>query len=140
MFATITARASQFLASKAVTIALLAALAGGGAYMYFEIKQAGALEAQADELRRTLAENEIERQRLAESNAKRDAVLTRQAQDLGKVRNYIAAVQARIAHAESKASQAVRECMDMSIADRMRFGPSLQDPNGGSDAGTGVDG
>lgn len=136
MLSVMTARASQFLASKAVTIALLAALAGGGIYMYTEIKASGRLQAQANELQRTLAENEVERQRMANDSARRQAVMTQQHKDLSRVRQYIAAVTARIQHAEAKATQALRDCMAMSIADGMRFGPSLQNPDGEADSGS----
>jgi uncharacterized protein HemX len=140
MLSVIGARVSQFLASKAVTIALLAALAGGGAYMYFEIKETGRLEARADELRRTLEQNERERQRLAADNAKRQNTIAQQNKDLSLIRRNLGAVQARIDHAYAQAEKALRDCMAMSIADGMRFGPSVQDPDGQADAGTGLDG
>lgn len=134
MVSVIGARIGAFLASKAVTIALLAALAAGGAYMYFEIKETGRLEARADELQRTLEQNEIERQRLVDDNAKRGEILTKQARDLSKVRHYIAAVNQRIRNAEAKASKALRDCMAMSLADGMQFGPSVQDQDGDADS------
>lgn len=134
------ARLSAFLASKAVTIALLAVVAGAAVYLYYEIKATGRLEAQADELQRTLEQNEIERLRLAADNAKRGEILSTQARDLSKVRHYIAAVTARIQHAEAKASQALRDCMAMSLADGMRFGPSVQNPGGEARTRNGVDG
>lgn len=136
----IAARLSQFLASKAVTIALLAALAAGGAYMYFEIKASGRLQAQADELRRTLAENEAERQKLAEISANRARVMSIQQQQLSKVQQYMAGVQARIDEAQRQAAEDLRQCMAMSVADGMRFGPSVQNPDGGDPPEPGVDG
>lgn len=118
---------SRFLASRAVTIALLAALAGGGAYMYFEIKEAGRLEARADELERTLAANEIERQRIQADSDRRNQALIQQRRQMAQIQSEYATKLAELRDAEAQAPQAFRDCMDMPVPDGMRLGTGLQD-------------
>lgn len=126
---------SKFVASKFsgyLLIAFLVAAAGAGYWFWTELKEFGGLEERAVTLEQNLAENQEELEKLKEQLQKKQQVNTQLAEQMAVIKRSFGAARQRIADAEANADKALRECMDMHIADGMCIGQECEDSDGDS--------
>lgn len=133
----------RFIASPIsgyILIALVVAAAGAGVWFWSELKEFGSLEAKAQSQAETIAVQERQLSVINEQLQKKQLANTKLSNQMAQIRRTFGAVENRIREAESNANKALSECMDMHIADGMRFGPSREDADGNDKARTSVDG
>lgn len=121
---------SKFVSSKFsgyALIALLIAAAGAGYWFWSELKEFGSLEEKAESQAETIAVQQKQLSVINEQLADKQRINTKLVTQMSQIKRTFGAVENRIREAEANAEKALRECMDMHIADGMRFGPSRED-------------
>ena len=131
---------SKFLASKWVTVALILALAGGTYYVYSQGKLLGGATEKLEAYEVTIDQLGAANDRLAKEIQSKQDALTSQANRVAQLRKNARLQQLAVQEARKNADKALKECLDMHIADGMRFGPSRENGSGESEAGSAVDG
>ena len=134
---------SKFASSKFsgyALIALLIAAAGAGYWFWSELKEFGGLEEKSAAQAETIAVQQKQLSVINEQLQKKQLANVKLTNQMAQIKRTFGAVQNRIREAEANADQALRECMDMHIADGMRFGPSRENADGDDKAGASVDG
>ena len=131
---------SKFLASKWVTVALMLALAGGAFYVYQQGKIVGTAKEKIEAYEVTIAQQHAANERLVKEANKRQAALTKQSEALKILKQNTRLQQLAVMEARKNADKALKQCLDMRIADGMRFGPSRENGSGEDQARSDVDG
>lgn len=121
---------SKFLASKWVTVALILALAGGTFYVYRQGKLLGSAGERVERYESTIEQQAAQLETLRVEAERRQQVNQELASQMVTIKQSFGAVRRRIQNAEAEADKALKECLDMHIADGMQFGPS-SDPGAG---------
>ena len=131
---------SKFLASKWVTMALMLALAAGSLYVYQQGKIVGTAKEKIEAYEVTIAQQHAANERLVKEANKRQAALTKQSEALKILKQNTRLQQLAVMEARKNADKALKQCLDMRIADGMRFGPSRKDGSSEDQARSDVDG
>jgi len=131
---------SKFLASKWVTVALIAALVGGALYVYRQGKIVGSAKELIDAYEVTITQQRQANERLAKEIRTKDKVLQKQTDNLAILRKNTQIQRLAVQEARKNADEALQQCLDMCIADGMRFGPSREDGSGEDKTRSDVDG
>jgi hypothetical protein len=113
--------------SRYAFIAVVVAAAGAGYWFWTELKSFGALEAREQAQQATIDQQLASLETLRVESDKRQKVNLELTDQLSIMRQSFSVARQRIQNAENNADQALLECMDMHIADGMRFGPSAGD-------------
>lgn len=113
-------------------IGILIALAAGGYWFWTELKEFGGLEQRAEAQAETIAIQQGRLQALTELADRRQAALTEQISVIQKLERNENMYRIAIQEAKRNASKALKQCLDMRIADGMRYGPSADQPRDGS--------
>lgn len=133
----------RFLASPFsgyLSIALLLAIAGASYWFWTELKEFGGLEQRAQAQEQALADQEYELATMKKIIASKDEALAAEVADKEKLLVVAHTMKGMIHDARAKASKALTECLDMHVADGMRFGPSSDNANSNDKASAVVDG
>lgn len=123
-----------------LAIALLLAAAGAAYWFWTELKEFGSLEQRAQQ---QAVQIETQAQQLATLQAlstKKDEALAAEVADKKKLLVVAHTMKGMIHDARAKANKALKECMDMHVADGMQFGPSSSDADGSDKASAKLDG
>jgi hypothetical protein len=116
------------------------ALAGGAYYVYRQGKLVGSAKEKIEAYEVTIAQQEAANKRLiAEADAK-DKVLQKQTDNLTMLRKNTQLQRLAVQEARKNADKALRECLDMRIADGMCYGPGCSDSDNEDQARPNVDG
>jgi len=109
-----------------LAIGLLVAAAGAGYWFWSELKEFGGLEQRAEAQEETIAIQNARLEQLARLNDERQAALSEQVTLTQRLERNERMYRLAIQEARKNASKALKECMDMHIADGMSFGPSAK--------------
>lgn len=131
---------SKFLASKWVTVALIAALAGGAYYIYSQGKMLGGAKEKLEAYEVTIQQQEAANQRLIAENTAKDDALTKQSASVQRLKRATRMQQLAVMEAKKHADKVTRECMALHLADSLQFGPSREDRDSEDKARSDVDG
>ena len=123
-----------------LAIALLLACAGAAYWFWTELKEFGGLEQRAVAQEQAIANQAHELATMRGIIERKDAALAAEVEDKAKLLAVAHTMKGMIHDARAVASKALKECMDMHVADGMRFGPSRDNTDGADKAGSNVDG
>jgi len=136
----VTSLISKFLASKWVTVALIAALAAGAYYVYSQgVKLGSASEALAS-YKETVTEQQGVIDTLLQDGQRMQAITSEQSARLQQLERNSRVQELALREALKNADKETKDCMSMRLADGLQFGPSSQDSSGDGEARSDVDG
>jgi membrane glycosyltransferase len=133
----------KFLTSKFsgyLSLVLLAAMVAGAWYIYSQGKMLGGAKEKLEAYEVTIAQQEAANKRLIAESEKKNQALQKQTDNLAILRKNTQLQRLAVQEARKDADKALRECLDMRIADGMRFGPSRENRDSEDQAGPSVDG
>lgn len=131
---------SRFLASKWVTVALLAALAGTAYYIYAQGRMLGGAKERIDAYEATIQQQQAATDLLIAESKLKDKALGEQAASVQALNRATRLQQLAVIEARKHADKITRDCMALHLADGLQFGPSRQDASSKDQAGPDVDG
>ena len=123
---------TKFLTSKGsgwLSIISTLAMIGGGVWFWYELKEFGSLEADNTSQAEIIESQALQLATLNEQLQKKQQVNAQLTNQMAVIRRSFGEARQRILNAEANADKALKQCMDMHIADGMQFGPS-QDSDG----------
>lgn len=132
-----------FLTSKFsgyLSIILLVSVIGGGWYMYQRGVTFGELMVASEEQAATIEEQKQALARVSAENKAKDAALQTQEARTKQLRNNARLQQLAVQEAMKNADKAVKQCLNMHIADGMCFGPGCKDGSDKDKARSDLDG
>lgn len=119
-------------------IALVVAAAGAGYWFWSELKEFGSLEVRAEEQAKVIAQKNEELSIIRANIEAKDKAIARQTDRAQILNQQAGLLRQKLKEASDAATKALKSCLDMRIADGMRFGPSRE--SGESKARSNVDG
>lgn len=131
---------SRLLASKWLTVALIAALGGVVAYAYHQGVRLGSASEAIAQYEATVSEQRDAIERMLADGERRQQIMHAQSARIAQLQKNARLQELAVREALKHADKATKDCMSLHLADGLQFGPSADNSGGEDQAGPGVDG
>ena len=131
---------SKFLASRWVTVALMAALVAVVTYAYHQGVRLGSASEAIAQYEATVSEQRDAIDRMLAEGERRQQIMQTQSARIAQLQKNARLQELAVREALKHADKATKDCMSLHLADSLQFGPSSEDTGGQDQAGPGVDG